>query len=84
MFWYVTALKESHADEKEYHDEQTTAFRAQYEKLQRRLDTMYEDKLDGVIDQEPFDQKRVILIFAGFRSRWMTPFSWAASSASAI
>ena len=26
----------------------------------------------------------VILMFAGFRSRWMIPFSWAASSASAI
>jgi hypothetical protein len=26
----------------------------------------------------------VIVMLAGFRSRWMTPFSWAASSAAAI
>ena len=30
---------------------QTTALGAHYEKLQRRLDAMYEDKLDGIIDQ---------------------------------
>jgi hypothetical protein len=55
--WVVTALKESHADEIKYHDEQTAALKEQYEKLHRRLNAMYEDKLDGLIDQKFYDQK---------------------------
>jgi site-specific DNA recombinase len=55
--WVVTALKESHTDEIKYHDEQTAALKQQYEKLHRRLNAMYEDKLDGLIDQKFYDQK---------------------------
>ena len=55
--WVVSALKESHADEMKYHDEQTAALRAYYEKLQRRLDVMYEDKLDGIIEQDFYERK---------------------------
>ncbi|MCP4576035.1 MAG: hypothetical protein GY846_07105 [Deltaproteobacteria bacterium] len=55
--WVVAALKESHADEMKYHDEQTATLRAHYEKLQRRLDVMYEDKLDGIIDQDFYERK---------------------------
>ena len=55
--WVVAALKESHADEKKYHSEHITALQAQYEKLRHRLGAMYEDKLDGKIDQEFYDLK---------------------------
>ena len=55
--WVVAALKESHADEIEYHSELMSALQRQYDKLQHRLDTMYDDKLDGTIDQEFYDRK---------------------------
>jgi hypothetical protein len=52
--WVVTALKESHADEMNYHMEISAGLKTQYDKLQRRLYAMYEDKLDGKIDQKIF------------------------------
>jgi len=55
--WVVAALKESHADEIMYHSELMSALQRQYEKLQHRLDAMYDDKLDGKIDQEFYDRK---------------------------
>ncbi len=55
--WVIAALKESHADKKKYHAERIASLQAQYEKLQRRLDAMYEDKLDGRIDQDFYDRK---------------------------
>ncbi|MBA3017244.1 zinc ribbon domain-containing protein [Patescibacteria group bacterium] len=55
--WVVAALKESHADEKKYHAEYMAALQAHYEKLQHRLDAMYEDKLDGRINQDFYDRK---------------------------
>jgi len=55
--WVRAALKESHADEKQHRVEHTAALRAQFEKLQHRLEAMYEDKLDGKIDQEFYDQR---------------------------
>ena len=57
LSWVIAALKESHSDEKKFHAERMDALQAQYEKLQRRLDAMYEDKLDGRIDQEFYDRK---------------------------
>ncbi len=53
----IRAPKESHSDEKKYHAERMAALQAHYEKLQRRLDAMYEDKLDGRIDQNFYDRK---------------------------
>ncbi|RJX30435.1 MAG: hypothetical protein C4531_09095 [Desulfurivibrio sp.] len=55
--WVIAALKESHADTIKYHADRMTALQAQYDKLQRRLDAMYEDKLDGRIDQDFYDRK---------------------------
>ena len=57
LCWVIAALKESHADTKKHHAECIAALEDQYEKLQRRLDTMYEDKLDGKIDQDFYDRK---------------------------
>jgi len=42
--WVITALKESHSDEKKFHSEQLLSLQGQYEKLKYRLDAMYEDK----------------------------------------
>ena len=55
--WMVTALRESHGDEKRYHDEMISSLHDQYQKLQDRIDTMYIDKLDGRISQDYFDSK---------------------------
>jgi len=55
--WVVTALKESHRDEKEYHDEQIGQLQAEVRRLQDRMDAAYEDKLDGRISEE-FWQRR--------------------------
>ncbi|MHB1191279.1 MAG: recombinase family protein [Armatimonadota bacterium] len=55
--WVVTALKESHRDERRYHDEIISGLQLQCNRLQSRLDTMYVDKLDGRISQETYDEK---------------------------
>ena len=56
--WVITALKESHNDEKQYHDEVIDSLQKKYKKLQNRMDRMYEDKLDGEISQDEFDHRR--------------------------
>ncbi len=55
--WIITALRESHKDEKKYRDEMIARLQQQYSKIQSRLDAMYEDKLDGVISAEMFKRK---------------------------
>ena len=39
--WFVTALKESHADEKRNHDESVARLQKRYLTLQKRLDAIY-------------------------------------------
>lgn len=56
--WIVVALKESHAEEKRYHNDMISALQNQYQKLQDRVDAMYIDKLDGKISEEFFNRKR--------------------------
>jgi len=51
------ALRESHVDEKQFHDEAIDRLQKEYKRLQNRIDRMYEDKLDGRIDAGFFDQK---------------------------
>lgn len=55
--WMITALRESHKDEKQHHDEAICRLQAEYRKLQDRIDAMYVDKLDGRINAAFFDQK---------------------------
>jgi len=55
--WIVTTLKESHRDEKAYHDAQISRLQGQVRKLQDRLDAAYEDKLDGDISEEFWRRK---------------------------
>jgi site-specific DNA recombinase len=55
--WVISALKNSHTDEKRYHDEMISTLQTQYQKTQNRLDAMYLDKLDGRISQSLYDEK---------------------------
>jgi len=57
LSWVVTALKESHSDKQKYHEERINALHAKCEKLNKRLEAMYLDKLDGRIDQVFYDRK---------------------------
>ena len=55
--WVKTALLSSHADEQEHHRAAMTRLQGEYDKLQRRIDAAYEDRLDGRIDPVFFDRK---------------------------
>jgi site-specific DNA recombinase len=55
--WMTAALRQSHADEKRFHDEAIGRLQAEYQVLQQRLDSMYVDKLDGRIAAEFFERK---------------------------
>ena len=51
------ALHKSHEDEQAYHEAQTEALEAQEKALQRRLDQIYIDKLDGKIGEDFWREK---------------------------
>ena len=50
------ALKESHKDEKDFHDQQIERFNREYSALQNRIDRMYVDKLDGRISEAFYEE----------------------------
>ena len=53
----LQALRSTHAAKKNYHETVLKALQDEYDKLQRRLEMMYEDKLDGVITEEEFEAR---------------------------
>jgi len=55
--WISTALRESHGDQKRFRDEAIAKLKADHLRLQKRLDVMYEDRLDGRIDVSLFERK---------------------------
>jgi site-specific DNA recombinase len=55
--WIKTALKGSHEAEERHHKEAVAVLQGQYDKLQKRLDALYVDKLDGEITRESYEQK---------------------------
>src|SRR5262249_47601614 len=55
--WFKTALLESHAEKKAFHDAAVAKLNAAYARLQHRLDEAYLDKLDGRITAEDFDRR---------------------------
>jgi DNA invertase Pin-like site-specific DNA recombinase len=57
LAWIKQALRQSHADERREHEQAIARLQAEQTKLQRRIDAMYEDKLDGVIDEAFFKRK---------------------------
>lgn len=44
-------LREIHSSESKFHKESLTALRKEQDKLQRRVGQIYDDKLDGIIDE---------------------------------
>lgn len=54
--WIRKALKESHSDESEYHNSALADLNRQYTITQQRLDTLYDDKLDGKITLETYEK----------------------------
>ena len=58
MNWMRRALLESQADERRFREESVDRLQSEYNRLQRRIDIMYVDKLDGRIDAGFFDQKQ--------------------------
>lgn len=57
LAWITEALRASHADERRFHDEAVAKLKADHQRIQNRLDVLYEDKLDGRIDAAFFDRK---------------------------
>jgi hypothetical protein len=55
--WVRQALRESHRDERQFHDDAITKLQHEHRRLQNRIDSMYEDKLDGRIANDFFDTK---------------------------
>ncbi len=54
--WVRSALNESHATQREDHEAAVRRYKAEYDRLQRRVQSAYLDKLDGKIDSAFFDQ----------------------------
>ena len=55
--WVVEALKRSHKSKKSCSDEEIRRLQERYAKLEKRIERMYEDKLDGRIDTSFFERK---------------------------
>jgi hypothetical protein len=55
--WVRQALRESHRDERQFHDDAIAKLQREHRRLRDRIDSMYEDKLDGRIANEFFDSK---------------------------
>src|SRR5712671_5765069 len=54
--WVRDALHASHADERRDHEEAIRRHQAEYKRLQERINAMYVDKLDGVVDTAFFEK----------------------------
>lgn len=55
--WIVQALKESQSDEREFHENALKKLGLDYERIHERLNNMYVDKLDGLIDSAFYQKK---------------------------
>ena len=55
--WLKKALKESHKDEIQYHNSTVGELEARYEAVAKRMDKLYDDKLDEKITQEFYNRK---------------------------
>jgi site-specific DNA recombinase len=51
------ALRQSHQDARRFHDDAVARLQAEYTRIQGRIDAMYIDKLDRVIDAAFFERK---------------------------
>jgi len=54
--WVREALHASHADDRRDHEEAIRRHQAEYKRLQDRINAMYVDKLDGLVDTAFFEE----------------------------
>src|SRR5436190_3338976 len=54
--WVRDALHASHAAERHEHEEAIRRYQAEYKRLQERINVMYVDKLDGLVDTAFFEK----------------------------
>ena len=55
--WLEKALKEQHKETMSYSNNKRSTLNVEYDKLQNRLEAIYEDKIDGVITKEEYDRR---------------------------
>src|SRR5260370_42291488 len=55
--WVKGVLRESYVGERQFHREASERLETEYNRLQRRIESAYDDKLDGRIGAAFFDQK---------------------------
>ncbi|NQU82586.1 MAG: recombinase family protein [Parcubacteria group bacterium] len=55
--WIRRELKKSHKDEINYHSSTLNELKQRHEQIQKRLDRLYDDKLDERIDKDFYDRK---------------------------
>lgn len=56
--WLKNKLRESHAEEVEFRNKALSDLNGHLYQVQNRLDKIYDDKLDSVIDEETYNRKR--------------------------
>jgi hypothetical protein len=56
--WIVSTLRSGHAEEKKIRDETLARLRAHQDRLQHRLDIPYDDRVEGRLSVEEYDQRR--------------------------
>jgi site-specific DNA recombinase len=56
LAWVPEALHASHADKRQEQEQAITRLRAEWDRLQKRLDAMYVDKVDGRVDAAFFNK----------------------------
>jgi site-specific DNA recombinase len=57
ILWIKTELKERHKDDMDLHYDSARRLKQRHEELTRRIDMAYEDRLDGRISTEKYDNK---------------------------
>ncbi len=57
LAWVLQALRASHGDKKQHHEEAVRRIQGECARLQHRIEAMYVDKLDGRIDSDFFDHR---------------------------
>ena len=57
LAWITQALRESHEDERHAHNTTLKRLQDEIDRLQRRLDQLYEDRLDNRITTSTYDEK---------------------------
>ena len=55
--WVATALRQSHSDQKRFRETEIKKLNAEHERIQKALDTLYDDRLESRIDLAFFERK---------------------------